>query len=122
MQKMLFIIALFSVFLSAAGAPAGEADVVKAAVKQTGERTYRFDVTVAHADTGWDHYADKWEVVTLDNAVLGTRILHHPHVNEQPFTRSLSGVKIPKGIDKVIIRAHDSVHASGGKTLRVELP
>jgi hypothetical protein len=122
MQKMLFIIALFSVFLSAAGAPAGEADVVKAAVKQTGERTYRFDVTVAHADTGWDHYVDKWELVTLDNTILGTRVLLHPHVNEQPFTRSLSGVKIPEGINHVIIRAHDSVHAYGGKTLRVELP
>ena len=105
-----------------AGALAGEADVVKAAVKQTGERTYRFDVTVAHADTGWEHYADKWDVVALDSTVLGTRILHHPHVNEQPFTRSLSGVKIPTNIDHVVIRAHDSVHAYGGKTLRVELP
>jgi hypothetical protein len=119
---MFTVIALFYAVLSVAGAQAGEADVVKAAVKQTGERTYRFDVTVAHADTGWDHYADKWDVVAADHTVLGTRILHHPHVNEQPFTRSLSGVKIPAGIDHVIIRAHDSVHAYGGKSLRVELP
>jgi len=119
---MLSIITLVSIILSAAGALAGEADVVKTAVKQTGERTYRFDVTVAHADTGWDHYADKWDVVASDSTILGTRILHHPHVNEQPFTRSLSGVEIPTGIDHVVIRAHDSVHAYGGKTLRVELP
>ena len=122
MKGLPLILALLIMFLSAAGALAGEADVVKAAVKQTGERTYRFDVTVAHADTGWDHYADKWEVVTSDNTILGTRVLLHPHVNEQPFTRSLSGVKIPAGIDHVIIRAHDSVHAYGGKILRVELP
>ena len=105
-----------------AGALAGEADVVKVGVKQIGERTYRFDVTVAHADTGWDHYADKWDVVAPDNTILGTRILHHPHVNEQPFTRSLSGVKIQAGIDHVVIRAHDSVHKYGGQSVRVELP
>ena len=122
MKRVLSIIIPVFIILSTAGALAGEADVVKAAVKQTGERTYGFDVTVAHADTGWDHYADKWDVVASDSTILGTRILHHPHVNEQPFTRSLSGVKIPAGIDHVVIRAHDSVHAYGGKTLRSELP
>jgi len=91
-------------------------------VKQTGERAYHFDVSVAHADTGWDHYADRWEVVAPDGTILGTRILHHPHVNEQPFTRSLSNVAIPANIDRVIVRAHDSVHEYGGRTMQVELP
>ena len=95
MKKILSILVLFWLCLPVPGLQAGEADVVKAAVENTGERTYRFDVTVAHADTGWDHYADKWEVLALDNTILGTRILHHPHVDEQPFTRSLSGVNIP---------------------------
>ena len=27
-------------------------------------------MTVRHADTGWDHYADKWDVVAPDGAVL----------------------------------------------------
>jgi hypothetical protein len=122
MHRTFFISALFCIFFPALVVLAGEADVVQADVKQTGERTYRFDVTVAHADTGWDHYADKWDVVALDNTLLGTRILHHPHVNEQPFTRSLSSVKIPAAIDHVIIRAHDSIHKYGGKTVQVELP
>jgi len=122
MKKMCSIITLFFILMPVAGALAGEADVVKVGVKQIGERTYRFDVTVAHADTGWDHYADKWDVVAPDNTILGTRILHHPHVNEQPFTRSLSGVKIQAGIDHVVIRAHDSVHKYGGQSVRVELP
>jgi len=39
-----------------------------------------------------------------------------------PFTRSLSGVAIPADIDHVMIRAHDSIHEYGGKTMRVELP
>lgn len=122
MKKVLSILALFNFFFPFAGVQAGEADVVNVAVKKAGEGTYRFDVSVAHADTGWDHYADRWEVVAPDDSVLGTRILHHPHVNEQPFTRSLSGVAIPANIDHVVIRAHDSVHEYGGKTMRVKLP
>lgn len=101
---------------------AGEADIVDVKVRKTGENTYRFDVTVAHGDEGWDHYADKWDVVTPDGQVLNTRILHHPHVHEQPFTRSLSGVTVTDGVPEVILRAHDSVHGYGGRTVRVELP
>ena len=122
MQRMFSIIALLFVFIPFTGVQAGEADVVNVVVKQTGERAYHFSVSVAHADTGWDHYADNWEVVAPDGTILGTRILHHPHVNEQPFTRSLSDVKVPAGIDHVTIRAHDSVHEYGGKTLQIELP
>ena len=101
---------------------AGEADVVKVEAKQTGDNTYRFEVTVRHSDEGWKHYADKWDVLAPDGTVLGTRTLYHPHVDEQPFTRSLTGVAMPTGIGKVTIRAHDSVHAYGGKTVTVELP
>lgn len=122
MKKTLILITLLSFFFPLAGVLAGEADVVKAVVKQTGERTYHFDVSVAHTDTGWDHYADKWDVVAPDGTVLGTRILHHPHINEQPFTRSLSGVAIPATIDHVMIQAHDSIHEYGGKIMRLELP
>ncbi len=38
---------------------AGEADVVRAEAAPEGGGTWRFRVTVAHGDTGWDHYADK---------------------------------------------------------------
>ena len=81
-----------------------------------------FSVTLLHADTGWDHYANQWDVVTLDGVVLGTRVLYHPHVNEQPFTRSLSGVKIPAGIRSVKIRAKDSVHGYSAEEYTVQLP
>lgn len=101
---------------------AGEADVMKAEAKKTGESTYQFYVTVKHHDEGWSHYVNKWDVVAPDGTILGTRTLYHPHVDEQPFTRSLSGVEIPKGIRKVTIRAHDSVHEYGGKTAIVVFP
>ena len=94
---------------------AGEADVVKVEGHKEGDRGWRFNVTVRHDDTGWDHYANRWEVITEDGTILATRVLHHPHENEQPFTRSLSGVEIPQGVKKVFIRAHDSVHGYGGQ-------
>lgn len=100
----------------------GEADVLKVDVKKAGDGSFNFDVTVQHADTGWDHYADKWDVLAPDGTVVGSRTLHHPHVGEQPFTRSLSGTKIPDDIAEVTVRAHDSVHEYGGRTITVKLP
>ncbi len=101
---------------------AGEADVVEVDIKKTGGDTYFFKVTVKHADEGWDHYANKWDVVAPDDTVLGTRTLYHPHVDEQPFTRSLSDVKISASITEVTVRTHDSVHEYGGTTLKVAVP
>ena len=112
---------LAALLLWAGAAVAGEADVVEAEATQEGVGAWRFDVTVAHADEGWDHYADKWEVLAPDGSLLGTRVLLHPHVGEQPFTRSLGGIAIPAGIDRVILRAHDSVHGLGGGETSVEL-
>lgn len=106
----------------AATTTAGEADVVAVDVTREGGGSYRFNVTVAHGDEGWDHYADAWDVVAPDGTVLGTRVLAHPHETEQPFTRSLTGVAIPDGITEVTLRAKDSVHAYGGAEMTVALP
>ena len=70
-------------------------------------------VTLAHPDTGWEHYADGWEIATPDGSRLGYRELLHPHVTEQPFTRSLGGVAIPAELGRVTIRAHDSLRGWG---------
>ena len=108
-------------FLFSPMAVAGEADVVGAKATQTAPGTWRFDVTVRHSDTGWDHYANRWDVIGPDGTGLGVRVLAHPHVNEQPFTRSLGGVKIPKDTPYVTIRANDSVDGLGGEEIRVPL-
>ena len=50
-----------------------------------------------------------------------TRLLLHPHVGEQPFTRSQSGIVIPPGIIKVTVRAHDLVDGYGGRQILVDL-
>jgi len=104
----------------APGAMAGEADVTAASAREAGGG-WIFTVTVAHGDTGWDHYADAWRVVAPEGRVLATRTLHHPHVEEQPFTRTLSGVEVPEGVERVIVEARDSVHGWGGRALVLDL-
>ncbi len=109
-MKMLastLLLALLSLPVSA-----GEARVTGVEARLDGDG-WRFDVTVAHGDTGWDHYADAWQVLAPDGTVLGTRELLHPHVDEQPFTRSLDNVAVPADLDRVMVRARDSVHGWG---------
>lgn len=119
-MRRLIAVAVFC--LLPAAADAGEADVVTARATRQSAGSYSFEVTVRHADEGWKHYADKWDVLTPDGTVLATRVLYHPHVGEQPFTRSLSGVEIPAVITEVRLRAHDSVHGYGVAEFTVKLP
>jgi hypothetical protein len=100
---------------------AGKADVVQAKVDCNQNRC-DFQVTVKHQDTGWKHYANKWDIMTADGQLLATRTLYHPHEHEQPFTRSLNNVEIPKKVHSVVIRAHDLVHGYGGKEIKLSLP
>jgi hypothetical protein len=117
-RKGLFAALALTLWLPAA---AGEADVVVAEAARESDGTWRFSVTVRHGDEGWDHYADRWQVETPDGRVLGTRVLLHPHENEQPFTRTLGGVVVPPEVTEVVIRAHDSRHGDGGKVLKLRL-
>lgn len=111
---------LAAVFLFPAIAHADFPEVVSAQATNQGD-TWSFSVTLRHADEGWDHYADGWRVFDGNGVELGYRLLAHPHVNEQPFTRSLSGVRIPDGLTHVIIRPHDLVHGIG-PDFEFELP
>lgn len=106
--------------LAVAGATAGTADVV-AAKASCAKDVCTFTASVRHADTGWDHYADRFEIVAPDGEVIATRVLRHPHVQEQPVTRALEGVRVPKGIDRVRVRANDSRHGLGGAEVEVRI-
>jgi len=115
-RKLFIVLILFSY-----QAFAGEADVLEVKIQPLGEDRYRINTTVQHADTGWDHYANTWEVLDENGNVLGKRVLLHPHVAEQPFTRSHT-VTIPATVKTITVRANDSVHETGGKTISIEVP
>lgn len=111
-----------SILACTAAASAGDVDVVNVQIHKSGNRHYDFDVTLKHNDTGWDHYADKWDILGPDGKVIATRVLYHPHEDEQPFTRSLDNVAIPAGVKSVTIRGGAKPHGYGGKTMTVKLP
>lgn len=107
---------------------AGNADVIYVKAQQEADGTWTFAVTVQHPDTGWEDYADGWDVVTPDGRVLKpdpqslfTRTLLHPHENEQPFTRSQAGIVIPDGVNQLVVRAHDLIDGFGGQEVLVDL-
>jgi hypothetical protein len=101
---------------------AGNVEIVKAKASLRSAGIFSFSVTLKHGDMGLKHFADAWEVVAPDGKVLGARTLLHPHEHEEPLTRGLSGVKIPVGINKVLIRAHDKVHGTPPNTFEVTVP
>jgi len=101
---------------------AGEADVVKAVAKPAGDGQYRFDVTIKSNDKGWDYYCDRFDILGPDGKILGTRILHHPHEAEQPFTRSLGSVAIDPSITEVTVTATMKPSGEGGETVKIKLP
>jgi hypothetical protein len=114
-------LALITAVYSSASAIASDVDITDATARMSGD-SWTFSVTLMHDDSGWDHYADLWQIYSPDGKLLGERVLLHPHVQEQPFTRSLSGVEIPDDVSEVFIRAHDSVHGQSPQNYRIVLP
>ena len=120
-QALTLACLLLSTLLLPVESRAGEVTVIDTRVNCDTNRICRFTVTLEHADSGWDHYADKWEILSPAGENLGTRVLLHPHVTEQPFTRSLGNVRIPDGVEKVRIRGHDSIHGFGETTDEIRI-
>ncbi len=100
---------------------ANEVEIVDVKATQSSDKTWSFRVTLKHADEGWDHYANEWQVIAPDNKILATRTLYHPHVNEQPFTRGTQGVKISANIKTVRVIAKDTVHGLSKNAIEIEL-
>jgi hypothetical protein len=117
------VLVLAAVLVAVPTGHAGLADVLKVEMRPGAQPgSYDVDVTLRHDDTGWDHYANRWEVLAPDGRVLATRVLVHPHVHEQPFTRGLSGVGIPHEYTWVRVRGHDLVHGYGGREVTLSVP
>lgn len=119
--RPLAVICLLVSGLMMNGIQAEPADVLDVEVNDHGDNRFTFNVTVQHADTGWDHYADAWVIFTTDGKYLTARNLQHPHVAEQPFTRNLPNVPLPENINQVVIRAHCSKDGFAGREIIVQL-
>ena len=97
-------------------------DVLTAKVQSSGPETFDFDVTVSSPYDTPQRYADAIRVMGQEGTVYGERKLMHDHADEQPFTRDVYGVKIPKGVRVVVVQGRDQQFGYGGKTIEVTLP
>lgn len=95
-------------------------DVIRAEAARVGD-DWTFSATVSSPYDTAQRYADAWRVVAPDGTVLGVRELAHDHAGEQPFTRSLTGIAVPIGIDRVTVEARDLTNGWGGATVEIEL-
>jgi hypothetical protein len=94
--------------LIAQSAAADNAEIKNVRASQSGG-LWTFDVTISHEDAGWDHFADAWRILDMSGNQLAIRELIHPHVDEQPLTRSLSGIALPEGTTQVGVQVRDTV-------------
>ena len=121
-KNLISVCLLSAIVFTTTGLHANDASIVDAKIRASGgENMFRIDVTIKHADEGWDHYANRWDVLDENGILLGSRVLHHPHENEQPFTRSLS-LTIPPGVKEITIVASDSVHGDNAETMQLAVP
>jgi hypothetical protein len=98
-------------------------DIVAVEVRSAGPDTFDFDVTVSSPYDTPAHYADGFRVTSpAGDVVFGERKPLHDHQHEQPFTRDLHGVKVPKGVKLVVVQGRDQQSGYGGKSVQVALP
>lgn len=100
---------------------ANEVAIQNVTTKQQADGSWYFNVTLLHEDSGWNHYADLWVIEDKNGLELGRRVLWHPHVDEQPFTRGLGSVRIPANISTVYVKAHDKVHGWSKNVYKLKL-
>lgn len=110
------------------GVPTGPPYANVMAVAASGsDGSYTFNVTVESADIDCSQYANWWEVLSEDGALVYRRILDHSHTDANgtsdpdapgnTFTRSGGPVPVAES-DVVVVRAHMSVGGYNGRVMR----
>ena len=124
-RRALVTIWLVAGSTSTLGLPAADRiypDVLEVRITAAANETFDFDVTVSSPYDTPKRYADGFRVVTRQGQVLGERKLWHDHQGEQPFTRDLYAIRIPKHVKHVVIQARDKINGYGGKSIDILLP
>ncbi|MGF1473443.1 MAG: hypothetical protein ACFB50_17110 [Rubrobacteraceae bacterium] len=97
-------------------------DVKEAELESTGENTWSLSVTISSPYDSPERYADGWRVLAPDGTVLGKHELMHDHANEQPFTRTQTGLEIPQDVQEITVEGRDLKNGYGGETVTVDVP
>lgn len=112
---------LSAFFILTAQAAAADYATIKSVRATQKGGLWSFTVTISHEDRGWEHFSDAWRVVDKTGKQIAIRELIHPHVDEQPLTRSLSGIDLPDNMKEVGIQVRDTVGGWNPEIKRVPL-
>ena len=74
-ETSICLMTAFVITISTGLANAGEPSVLDAKAHTNGNGTYSISATLIHKDEGWEHYANKFEVLGPDQQILATREL-----------------------------------------------
>ncbi|WP_157965651.1 hypothetical protein [Euzebya rosea] len=96
-------------------------DVIDAELARSGE-AWTLSATISSPYDSPERYADAFRALAPDGSELGVRVLTHDHANEQPFTRSLTGLVIPDGVEEITVEGRDLANGWGGRTVTVAVP
>ena len=94
-------------------------EVVDAELESSGGGEYALSVTISSPYDSPRRYADGWRVLSPDGEVLGRHELMHDHADEQPFTRTQTGLEIPEGVGRITVEGRDLENGYGGQTVTV---
>ncbi len=117
MRSLFFVLLIITSSMSIAS----DAKIIKASAELTSAQKFNITVTLEHADEGWDHFANAWRVYSKEGELIGERVLHHPHVKEQPFTRTFLGLSVPSNVKEVVIVAVCSTTGESKKSYTLKL-
>ncbi|CAN5904594.1 hypothetical protein BH23ACT11_BH23ACT11_03830 [soil metagenome] len=97
-------------------------DVRAAELESSGDNTWTLSVTISSPYDSPQRYADGWRVLSPNETVLGRHELMHDHASEQPFTRTQTGLEIPRSVREITVEARDLKNGYGGKTVTIRVP
>lgn len=97
-------------------------DVLAVELRPAGEGVFDVAVTISSPYDTPQRYADGWRVLDAEGNVLGTHMLLHDHANEQPFTRTQRGLRIPVDVTRVTVEGRDQANGYGGAKVTVDVP
>ncbi len=113
------MVLLAGLLLPPIAAHAGKPEVTWVELRQEA-RHWHVTATLSHDDEGDYHFLDRWQVRTPDREVLGEERFHNPRRQAAERISTLRDIRIPRDVDTLYIRAHDTLHG-WGPNVKVDL-
>ena len=97
-------------------------DVIRVDITRDADGTHTIAATVSSPYETVDHFVNAITVQAPAGEELARLDLVEAHVDQQPFTETLTGVEIEPSMTEVVVRGHDSINGWCGLTIRADVP